>query len=68
MCIRDRIQSDLSCYFSFHQVSAAAHQGLDGFRATLAPLRWLALRGTLLERLCAVTEGLPALAKSADEK
>eukprot|EP00752_Nemacystus_decipiens_P012189 g10806.t2 len=50
------------------QVSAAARRGLDAFRATLTPFRWLELRGVLLERLCTIAEGLPVLAKSADEK
>ncbi|CAM9135285.1 unnamed protein product [Scytosiphon promiscuus] len=50
------------------QVSSAARHGLDAFRGTLAPLRWLELRGVLLERLCAIAEGMPALAKSADER
>lgn len=50
------------------KVSAAAREGLDSFRTTLSSLRWLALRGLLLDRLCAIAEGLPALATSADEK
>lgn len=50
------------------QVSAEARRGLDSFRATLSPFRWLELRGILLERLCTIAEGLPAMAKSADEK
>lgn len=49
-------------------MSEAARRGLDGFRAALTPLRWLELRGVLLERLGAIAEGLPVLAKSADEK
>eukprot|EP00903_Cladosiphon_okamuranus_P012353 g11582.t1 len=50
------------------QVSGAARKGLVDFRAALTPFRWLELRGILLERLCTIAEGLPVLAKSADEK
>ncbi|CAB1113910.1 unnamed protein product [Ectocarpus sp. CCAP 1310/34] len=53
---------------SMPQVSAEARRGLDSFRATLSPFRWLELRGILLERLSTIVEGLPAMAKSADEK
>ncbi|CAM9388794.1 unnamed protein product, partial [Sphacelaria rigidula] len=47
---------------------ATAREGLDSFRTSLSPLRWLALRGWLSHRLCVIAEGLPSLAKSADEK
>lgn len=50
------------------QVSCAAREGLAAFRETLPPLRWLALRGLMLERFCSIAEGLPALARAADEK